>query len=241
MNKRNTLNSLVCAVGLATMSSALFVDSAQAFTINFGSGSQSSNDPKTGAAAFADFNFIQDGTNVKLNLTVKNTTGSTSFGAGATESNLTGFGFDLASGVSVVNKELGSKLDTYLTNSEFQPFGNLGLVFADNANLKGGQPDGLLEGGSNTMSLLLGSNLDAKTVENAFYNGFKNGTLDVGVRFQAVNAGAGSDKLLGGTFSAPPNDNPGAAVPEPTTVAGWLLAGGVLGKIKQMKGKKQEK
>jgi hypothetical protein len=68
----------------------------------------------------------------------------------------------------------------------------------------------LTQGLSSSVSFLLGGkNLVANNVENAFLTGFGDGTLRIASRFQAVNAGAGSDKLLGGILK------PTVVVPPP--------------------------
>ena len=68
----------------------------------------------------------------------------------------------------------------------------------------------MTQGLSSSVSFLLGGkNLVANNVENAFLTGFGDGTLRIASRFQAVNAGAGSDKLLGGILK------PTVVVPPP--------------------------
>jgi hypothetical protein len=52
-------------------------------------------------------------------------------------------------------------------------------------------------------------NLIASEVENDFFTGFTSGALKVATRFQQVNAGEGSDKLLGGDISNGGGDNGG--------------------------------
>jgi hypothetical protein len=155
-----------------------------------------------------DFSFSQvDAHSVLLNLNLLNTTGQIpSFGAGATQSTLMGITFDLVEGLNVVAKSYkGSDFFSNLLSSvSFTPFSNSGDSFdvgiAHNDKFEGGNTKGgLTQGLSSTVSFLLGgTNLDANNVENAFLTGIQDGTLRIASRFQAVNAGAGSDKLLGG-------------------------------------------
>ena len=58
----------------------------------------------------------------------------------------------------------------------------------------------------------------AAQFEAAMLAGFQGGTLNFGARFMQVNAGAGSDKLLGGTVTSDGPPTP-TAVPEPATLA----------------------
>ncbi|MEP0855441.1 PEP-CTERM sorting domain-containing protein [Trichocoleus sp. DQ-U1] len=208
MKVTSFLPSVLAAAGIAITSSFLVPSSAQAFGISFGSTSQSSNNPATGASAFVDFSFIQEGNNVRLGLDITNTTGQSIFGAGATQSKLTGVAFDLLEGLSVVsNSYIGSSFfPTLLQNVNFTPFsnqvGDFSVGVADNGNFEGGNANGALPQGGNTFVsfLLSGTNLVAATLESQFLAGFQNNTLQAAVRFQQVNAGAGSDKLLGGTI-----------------------------------------
>ncbi|MGB7521152.1 MAG: hypothetical protein WA896_16105, partial [Spirulinaceae cyanobacterium] len=96
-------SSLFAATTIAFASSVLVPTSAQAFSVQFGQNSTSSNSIATGASAFVDFSFTQVGNDVQIGLGITNTTGDTIFGAGATSSKLTGIGFDLLAGLSVVN------------------------------------------------------------------------------------------------------------------------------------------
>ena len=208
---KGTFSTLVgcslLAAGVAITSSVLAPSSAQAFSISFGSTSTSSNSLATGASANVDFNFSQAGNNVLLNLNLLNTTGQIpSFGAKATQSTLMGITFDLVEGLNVVaNSYKGSSFFSNLLSSvSFTPFSNSGGNFdvgiAHNDKFEGGNTKGgLTQGLSSSVSFLLsGTNLVANNLENAFLTGFQDGTLRIASRFQAVNAGAGSDKLLGG-------------------------------------------
>ncbi len=222
---KGTFSTLVgcslLAAGVALTSSVLAPSSAQAFSLSFGSTSTSSNNIATGASAKVDFNFSQAGNNVLLNLNLLNTTGQTTFGAKATQSTLMGITFDLVEGLNVVAKSyVGSSFFSNLLSSvSFTPFSNSGGNFdvgiAHNDKFEGGNTKGgLTQGLSSSVSFLLsGTNLVANNLENAFLTGFQDGTLRIASRFQAVNAGAGSDKLLGGILK------PTVVVPAPGTAA----------------------
>ena len=265
MKVTSFLPSVLAAAGVAITSSFLMPSSAQAFGISFDSTSQSSNNPATGASAFVDFSFTQSGSNVLLGLDITNTTGQSIFGAGATQSKLTGVAFDLLPGLSVVsNSYTGSSFfPTLLQNVNFTPFsnqvGNFSVGVADNNNFEGGNANGALPQGGNTFVsfLLSGTNLVAGTLESQFLAGFQNNTLQAAVRFQQVNAGAGSDKLLGGTIigggdnggdnggdttggdnggDTTGGDNGGSTkVPEPGTVAALALMVGGLRVVRRRK------
>ena len=204
-------SSFFAATSVALVSSVLVPTAAQAFSIQLGPGSQSSNNTPTGASALVDFTFTQMGNDVEIGLNITNTTGVLpAFGDGATTSKLTGIGFDLggfqaldALGLSLVGGSFTNTgfLDTLIEDAAFQPFPSLDVGIADNNNFNGGNANGALpEGQSTTASIkVTGTNpLIAGVLENLFLTGFTDGTVDIGARFQQVNAGEGSDKLLGG-------------------------------------------
>ncbi|MBB4658646.1 hypothetical protein [Parvularcula dongshanensis] len=198
--------------------------SAAAFTLDFGANSTSSNSPLTGAAASVDFDFTDEGDDVRVTLVITNTTGQSTFGAGATMATLTGFGFDLVEGATYANDFTNTgALDTYLADAAFQPFGTLDVAFADNNNFNGGNAnDGLMTGLSTTVTFLLASDEDAAGLMSLFSAAFFEDGLQAGVRFQQVNAGAGSDKLV---FNpANPVPLPGAALFMLTAIGGGALA-----------------
>jgi hypothetical protein len=217
--------SSLLAAGVAIASSVLAPTSAEAFTISFGANSTSSNNPATGASADVDFNFSQSGSDVLLSLDILNTTGQTTFGDGATQATLVGLGFDLIDDITSYTYDAMSspftKLygDSALTaqsvegSATLQPFGtfDVGIRSAGPGNFTGGNPtQGLTAGQSTVVSFLVsGMNLIASDVETAFFNGFTSGTLEIATRFQQVNAGEGSDKLLGGDISNGGGDNGG--------------------------------
>lgn len=204
--------------------SVALAGAANALTLTFDATSASSNSPATGAAGVVDLVFSDVLGVARVDATVTNTTGNTTFGAGATASKLTGFGLDLLQGVTFAGTYVaGGFLDTTILNAAFNPFGTLDLAFADNSNFLGGNANSALpEGQQDTFAfaLTLGAFGNAAALEAAFQSAFSNGILDAGMRFQQVNAGAGSDKLLIG--STPP-------APVPVPAAGMLLIGGLGG------------
>lgn len=205
--------------------SAALATTAHALTLTFDEYSSSSNTPATGASGVADLVFtdLAAGT-VRITATVSNTTDTTTFGAGATEAQLTGFGFDLLGGVSWIGTGVaGSFLDTTLTNAAFSPFGVLDLAFADNTNFLGGNANSALpEGQTDTIvfDLTVGSYGNAAGLESAFTSALYSGDIDAGLRFMQVNAGAGSDKLLWGAA-------PTTLTPMPIPASGVLMIAGL--------------
>ena len=222
------------------ISAAMFAGSAlplSALTLSFDdTTSVSSNNPFTGASGIVDLAFsnvvndTDDGADhVQIDITVTNNTDVTTFGAGATSSKLTGFAFDALEGLSFLLVSNGSFLNTFLTDIDFNPFsntvGNFNWGFADNGNFVGGNANGALaEGGTDTMSLLLSSSIgDATAVEAAYVSAFAtlDDDIDAALRFQQVNAGAGSEKLLWTGGEEVP--------PVPLPAAGWMLLAGLGG------------
>lgn len=215
---------------------ALAASSVSALTLNFDSSSQSSNSPATGASAVVTLSFSDVATGVGIAGSVQNTTGTTSFGSGATAATLTGFGFDLVSPWAYVsNSFIGNdELDTFIMNAAFQPFGILDIAAADNGNFNGGNANGgLTTGNTAAFSLVInGGTTTAAQLETAMNSAFDAGTLQAGVRFQQVTgdanySGSGSDKLNLGPSTVP------------LPAAGWLLiaAIGGLGAIRRRKSK----
>ena len=200
---------------------------ASALTLNFDETSTSSNDTPTGASATVEMVFTDVGAGlVDIVTTVTNTTDSTSFGSGASESQLTGFGFDLLSGLSFIEADSssGSALDTFLTDAEFNPFGQLDLAAADNNNFLGGNAQGALsEGGSDSVTFRIAYDQSlfsgAAALEAAYMTAFLGDGVNAGTRFQSVNAGEGSDKLVA-NYSV-------TIVPIPASI--FLLLSGLMG------------
>ena len=189
---------------LATVAAtALMLGAAHAasFTVNFGAGSTSTNDPATGASGTVLFDFMDTADGVLVKLTVTNTTDTTDFGAGADEGTLTGLLLDLADGVSYVDGSamVGTYLDTFETGESLAPFGTFDLYFGNDGNPEGGNAnDALPEGEMDMVSFLLSGIDDADAAYDAYLAAFLSGDARAALRFQQVNAGEGSDKLLNG-------------------------------------------
>ncbi len=241
MNRTNSPSlALSAAVGLAIASSMFASNPAEAFTLSINPTNGSTEN--TGASALLDFNFVQDGSNVLLNLGIKNTTNG-SLGLGATQATLVGVGFDLPSLIKNFTYNAGTSTFTNLyQNAALQPYGtfDVGIRSAGTGNFAGGNPTAGLKAGQSTMVSFLfsGSNLTARSVEDSFLNGIKSGSLEVVGRFQQVNAGGGSDKVIGGLLPESGGGN-SAAVPEPTTMLGAIAAGGAFLGRKRLQRKKE--
>ncbi|MEL6160906.1 MAG: PEP-CTERM sorting domain-containing protein [Cyanobacteria bacterium J06554_11] len=236
--------------GTLTTFGLLLVSATQAiaFTYSLDSTSHSSNATATGASATVDFNFTDIGTGkVQLDLDFVNTTGtltSGSFGEGATSSKLTGIAFDIFSDITVESYTLTGKLDTFTTDVRFNPFskqvGTFDIGFADNKKFVGGNPNGALASGeSASATVVLHAPQNAVDLRERFRAAFESEGLNIAARFQAVNAGSGSDKLLGGTvdpFNPPPKD-----IPEPAVVSGLGLMLGFMKVRKKRSSKSSSK
>lgn len=251
MRTKSVMSTVALALGIGISTVLATTVPASAFTYKFGSDSQSSNSSATGAAATVKFDFQDLGNaQVQIDLQIKNTTGEETFGSGATTSKLTGLAFDMFDELSLASSNLGAELDTLLTNVSFQPFsntvGSFDFALADNNNFEGGNANNALaQGLTNNVSLVY-SGLNGESVEefrNRFEAAVKAKDLHIAARFQQVNAGAGSDKLLGGKLisvnpdPAPDPDptNEPVQTPEPGNLIGFgLLAGStfILGKRK---------
>lgn len=223
---RNVLAGLLIAVGGAS------AHAVPLFTLNFDEESITSNNQLTGASAEIGFTFDDEGADVRVTLEIANTTDVTTFGAGATESKLTGFGFDLLVGVAFGGDFTTTGfLDTVIENAKFKPFDRLDLAFADNGNFNGGNPrNALPEGQTEIVTFLLDTDLSAATLGDAYLQAFLvDDTARAGLRFQDVNAGKGSDKLIYvGRAAVPPGGGPGvASVPVPASLP--LFAAALVG------------
>lgn len=218
------------AAGVALTASLAMSKPAEAFTISFDP--QFGSTENTGATADLDFNFVQEGSAVRLNLNLVNTTNG-SVGLGATSATLVGFAFDLASSATFNSFNAGtSNFTQYWEDARLNPFGtfDLGVSTPRNSFAGGNANSGLTAGQTTMVSFLLNSSLSAAQVENDFLNGFTSGALSAVARFQQVNAGGGSDKVLGGVTNS-------EAVPEPATILGVIAAGGALLGGKKLKQK----
>lgn len=214
------------AAGVALTASLAMTKPAEAFTISFDP--QFGSTENTGSTADLDFDFVQEGSGVRLNLNLINTS--------TIPSTLVGFAFDLASSATVnsFTPGIGSSFTQYTADATLNPFGTFDVGVSTSRNsFTGGNANGGLTAGQTTMvSFLLNSSLSAAQVENDFLNGFTNGTLSAAARFQQVGLDReGSDKVIGGVTSN------SEAVPEPATILGVIAAGGALLGGKKLKQK----
>ena len=217
------------AIGAGVTLSALMMTATQAsaFTYALGSASQSTNSTATGASASVDFDFFDTSKagQVELRLKFANTTGTLStgtFGSGATDAKLTGIAFDLFDDISIAGSpSLNGKLGSFLTNVNFSgvsnKVGNFSVGFADGKNFLGGNANGALKVGETSFAtLLLNSNKNAADLQNQFQLALASEKLNIAARFMQVDAGAGSDKLWGGTVSNPIAPTPSVPPTPPT-------------------------
>lgn len=216
---------------------------AMVFTLDFNSEtSLSSNNPATGASGSALFEFSDVTGGVQLDLTITNTTGllpSGTFGAGATAGQLTQFYFDVIPALTFasVGDLSAQALDNLTQDQLFTPFTSNGSVAGDfdfglchrlgngpnSANCAEGPPASALSPGATSLAVLtFQTPSTAMVIADVLSNAFESGDANAGLRFQDVNAGAGSDRLLytGSTVST---------VPLPATLPLLLGALGVLG------------
>jgi uncharacterized protein (TIGR03382 family) len=233
-----------------------FVGSASAsFILRFDGNSVSSNTPPTGASADIEFAFSEatpppdPSGDLTLDLTVTNTTGISpnpvTGSAGATEASLMGFGVDLPGGVTVLPGSYEVTPTTsfpyLLANVALSPFGGVDVYFSNNQNAAGGNPnDALTAGQSATIRLDLVTAIALADIEMQFTDVLSLNCSTTGqgctdelatsvARFQDVNAGAGSDKLLGYIVTDDDPDEPQGENPAPATVALMGLGLAVLG------------
>jgi hypothetical protein len=239
MNFSKLLAIAPLATAAIAISTALTPNAAQAFSLSIDP--QFGSTENTGSKANLDFDFVQSGSNVLLNLGMKNTTDGTA-GLGATASTLVGVAFDVVSGLGVsLQSSGGSGFTQFWQNVSLAPantFGtyDVGISTPRNSFEGGNANKGLKAGEAATVSFLLsGANLNALSLENAFLAGFKDGSLKVAGRFQQVNAGGGSDKVGGGIVEPPPVEK----VPEPSAVLGVVTMGGLLLGRKQLQSRKK--
>jgi hypothetical protein len=211
----------ISTLGLAATLAAM--PRAEAFTLSITPNNGSSEN--TGASALLDFNFVQSGTSTVLNLGIRNTTDG-SKGLGATAATLVGVGFDLPD--NVANPAYSALTSTFTKtyfnqDATLNPYGTFDLgIRSGSGNFAGGNPTAGLTAGQSTTTRFTFANWNASTLENLFKTGFQNDSLRAVARFQQVNAGGGSDKVLGDFV---PEVSTTQATPEPTTLAGMGLAG----------------
>jgi hypothetical protein len=255
------LGSGLLATSIALASSLVAANAAQALTLNFDSTSTSTNDPATGASAQVDFDFVDVAGGVQLDLTLLNTTGKLddSFGSGATDSEFVAFGFDVSESISSYTYDsLSSPFTRLFGDASLNPTveGSAVISGAGGSNVfdigirvanakgnltaggfQGGSPSGGLNSGESAqVSFFLNTTDNAQAVEQAFANLFNGEEFRAVARFQNVNAGEGSDKLLVNRISnGDPDDNGDVSVPEPGTLAGLALIGGSLAAARRRK------
>jgi hypothetical protein len=233
------LSASALAATFAIASTLAAANPADAFTLSINPNNGSTEN--TGSTALLDFNFVQEGSQVKLNLGIKNTTNG-SAGLGATASTLVGVGLDLPSLISSFTyNSLNSAFSKTYSNIALNPLGTFdyGIRSEGSGNFTGGNPQAGLTAGQSTLVsfLFAGNGLTAQSVESAFFNGFKDGSMQAVGRFQQVNAGGGSDKVLASLIAGSNSETLGGAagVPEPTTMAGVAVAAGLVALKKRKK------
>lgn len=242
-NFAQALTACLATAGLAIASSLLTATQAQAFSLSvapeYGSTNSLGDVIGTGATATLDFNFVQSGADLLLNLGIKNTTGTQTTAGGATNSSLVGVAFDVLSGVNAsVKSTTGSTFTKFWQNVDISGLHNgfdYGISIARKEFEGGNAKEGLYKNQSTLVSFLLtGSSLSAAQAESAFLTGFQNGTLKAGVRFQQVDGSrvGNSDKVMAGVS---PDAEP---VPEPTTIAGMVMGLGSLVAARRKQAKK---
>jgi hypothetical protein len=245
---KTTLATFVASSVLsASMAVASIITSAPAQAFQVTIEPQFGSTENTGASALLDWTFSQvpnQVNQVELNLDISNTTNGTK-GLGATAATLVGIAFDAdnfdpGAPVNFIGYNSGtsgfSKLWIKGTNTpSLPPYGDFDAAISPERNtFAGGNPqDGLKAGDFATVSFLFDTSLTADELSDALENGFKNKALRIAGRFQQVNAGGGSDKVLGGLSTG------GEPVPEPTTIAASILALGGLGFFKKKFKQKQ--
>lgn len=194
------------------------------------------NSTHTGASGTVEWTLENSGSDILLKWDISNTTGEIpSFGDGATKAMLTGFGVNLPNGVTYVTGSFvaGNKLDTLILDANASPFGTLRIAAADNNNFNGGNANSALEEGASDQVSLKLTGLNLADMVQAFTTSFQPPvSLSAVMRFQQVNAGSGSEKLLFTGSSTPPQ-----VVPEPTSIAMWGIFGiGVTASVRRRRG-----
>ncbi|NEO25946.1 MAG: PEP-CTERM sorting domain-containing protein [Kamptonema sp. SIO4C4] len=222
----NFVKTSCLSAGVALSAVALTLAPAEAFSLRFSEDIGSTE--STGSSALADFDFVQDGNNVVLNLTMTNTTD-----VGVEYSTLVGLGWQNPDGSYDTSLDSNGTDFTQLYDpATLQPYGNfdLGIRADGGGNFSGGNPDGGLGIGESatvkvSYSLEDGSFLDATNLEQMFSDMYQSagsdgqlasGDYSAVARFQQVGTDQeGSDKVLGAYFM---EDDPAADVPEPGTI-----------------------
>lgn len=186
----------------------------------------------TGASARALFTFTDVTANghsgnsdVLLTIDITNTTNG-SLGLGATAATLVALTFDFPTSSPYVYNG-GTVFPTIYTGSgaSLPPYGTLDVCIRSSGtgNCVGGNPtSGLTAGQSTTVTFRFDTSLTAAALGNLFLTDYLDetndgtGGYDSVARFQQVNAGGGSDKVIG--------RDPPFEVPEPATIVVLLAA-----------------
>ena len=210
------LASMTLAAGFLAASAA-----NAAVVINFVPANGSTEN--TGASATAQFSFADQGSNVLMTILLTNTTNG-SLGLGATAATLVGLAFDVPTS-SVLTFTGDAGFTKTWTNVSLPPYGSFDLGVSPPRNsFPGGNPNsGLTAGQSLTVSYVLDTTQSAAAFENNFLAQYQDKVYTAAVRFQQVNKGGGSDKVLGGV------DVPTSGVPEPATWAMMITGFGLAG------------
>lgn len=245
---KTTLATLVASSALTAgvaMMATIAAAPAQAFQISIAPEYGSTGD--TGASALLDFNFSQSGDRVQLDLGIENTTNGTK-GLGATAATLIGVAYEGPEiDPDVISLSSYDKLSSNfskLWNIDGDPsnfgipiLGGLGvfdIAFSlerDNFDV-GSAEGGLAAGESTAVRFLINTNYTASDFSDALQAAIATNTVAIAGRFEQVNAGSGSDNVLGGIPATEP-------VPEPTTITASILALGGLGFLKKKFKQKQ--
>ncbi|WP_186774984.1 PEP-CTERM sorting domain-containing protein [Allorhodopirellula solitaria] len=221
------LSTLLACASVAPVTGSAGIIQNGALVLELGAASKSSNAEHTGASGRVELRFADLSTGlVKVTAKVFNTTSSPLFGAGATESYLTGFGFDLIDNTEFGTGSFtaGANLDNLLTpfTLDGQRSMEIGFTSIDKkgngkgnggGNANGDPKGGIKAGEDDSVSFqLVSSTLDAAGMLEGFSVAFQSDpVLGALMRFQSVNAGAGSDKLQ----YVPPEEH----APEPASLA----------------------
>lgn len=182
----------------------------------------------TGASARALFTFTDvangGGSDVLLTIDITNTTNGT-LGLGATAATLVALTFDFPTSDSYVYSG-GTVFPTLYTGggASLPPYGTLDVCIRSSGtgNCVGGNPtSGLTAGQSTTVTFRFDTTLTAAALGNLFVTDYLDEANDGGgydsvARFQQVNAGGGSDKVIG--------RDPPIEAPEPATIMLLLAA-----------------
>lgn len=180
----------------------------------------------TGASARALFTFTDvangGGSDVLLTIDITNTTNGT-LGLGATQATLVALTFDLPSSNGVTYSG-GTVFPTLYNNASLNPYGTYDVCIRSSSDgtCAGGNPSGgLTAGQSTTVTFRFDTTLTAAAfgalMQADYLDETNDGSAyDTVARFQQVNAGGGSDKVIG--------RDPPIEVPEPATIAMLLAA-----------------